>query len=421
MASNYPLLKGYSLKILKANYILTCRENFEIIENGAICFDEKIIDVGTEEEITHKYKEATIIWAGENSLLMPGLINPHVHLEFSANRTSLKYGNFIPWLDSVIKNRDEILNLSGEECIKIELKNMLRSGTTTLGEISSFGNDLKACQDTPQKVIYFNEILGSRPDAVDVLFDDFESRLHRSEDSRSEKFIPAISIHSAYSTHPILAKNVLDIARGQNYLVSTHFMESQAERDWLDKGNGDFTDFFNAFGVKAKPLSSALEYLELFYDTHTLVTHCTKAKKDEIQKIKDLGGFITHCPVSNRLLNSGRLEIENIDKNLLNLGTDGLSSNISLSLWDEMRSALMLHFKADIHKLSKKFLKMCTANAANALGLNTGTIEQGRDADILAIKYPDKINIDELATQLILHTKEADKIFINGKEVNDNF
>ena len=409
------------MKILKANYILTCKDNFEIIENGAICFDKKIIDVGSEDVITKKYKEAQIISAGENSLLMPGLINPHVHLEFSANKTSLKYGNFIAWLNSVIKNRDEILNLGGEECIKIELKNMLKSGTTTLGEISSFGNDLKACSDAPQKVIYFNEILGSRPDSVDILFDDFKSRLHRSEDYRSENFIPAISIHSAYSTHPILTKNVLDIARGQNYLVSTHFMESQAERDWLDKGDGDFIEFFNAFAPNAKPLSSALEYLELFYGTHALFTHCTKAKKEEIQKIKELGGFITHCPVSNRLLNSGRLEIENIDKNLLNLATDGLSSNISLSLWDEMRSALMMHFKADVDKLSIRLLKMCTINTANALRLNSGVIEQGKDSDILAIKLPNKINNNDLATQLILHTKEVDKIFINGEEINDNF
>ena len=409
------------MKILKANYILTCKENFEIIKDGAICFDKKIIDIGSENEITKKYKEAPIISAGENSLLMPGLINPHVHLEFSANKTSLKYGNFIPWLNSVIKNRDEILNLGGEECIKIELRNMLRSGTTTLGEISSFGDDLKACKDTPQKVIYFNEILGSRPDAVDVLFDDFKSKLHRSEEYRSEKFIPAISIHSTYSTHPILTKNVLDIARRQNYLVSTHFMESQAERDWLDNGNGDFIEFFNAFAPNAKPLSSALEYLDLFYDTRALFTHCTKAKKEEIQKIKELGGFITHCPVSNRLLNSGRLEIENIDKNLLNLGTDGLSSNISLNLWDEMRMALMMHFKADVDKLSIRLLKMCTINAANALGLNTGTIEKGKDADILAIKLAGKLDTDNLATGLILHTKEVDKIFINGEETNDNF
>ncbi len=406
------------MKIIKADFILTCKDNFEIIEDGAICFDEKIIEVGKTKDIVNKYEDVEIIWAGKNSVLMPGLINPHVHLEFSANRTSLQYGNFMPWLNSVIKNRDEILHVGGAKCIEDELQSMLESGTTTLGEISSFGDDFEPCLKTHAKVVYFNEILGSRPDAVDILFNDFRSRLHVSEDYRSEKFIPAISIHSAYSTHPILTKNVLDIARAQNYLVSTHFMESKAERDWLDSGNGDFVEFFNSFAPNARPLNSAMEYLELFYDTNALFTHATYANQVEIKMIKEMGGFITHCPVSNRLLNSGRLEIENIDKGMLNLGTDGLSSNISLSLWDEMRAALMIHFLADLKKLSKQLLKMSTINGARALGLNNGVLEENRDADILAIILPDKLeSADDLATQLILHTKKANQIYINGGKI----
>ncbi len=405
------------MKILRADFILTCRDNFEIIKDGAICFDKNIIDLGKKEEILQKYKDTEVIDCGENSVIMPGLINPHVHLEFSANRTSLKYGDFISWLGSVIKNRDAILQNSKEKSIEIQLQNMLHSGTTTLGAISSFGDDFDSCVKTPQKVVYFNEILGSRPDAVDVLFDSFKSRLHQSEDNRSQTFIPAISIHSPYSTHPILTKNVLDIARKENYLVSTHFMESQAERDWLDSGSGDFVEFFNSFMPNARPLNSALEYLNLFYDTNTLFTHCTKASDDEIQKIKELGGFITHCPVSNRLLNSGRLEIENIDKDMLNLATDGLSSNISLNLWDEMRAALMLHFRADIDNLSKRLLQMSTKNAAKALNLNSGVLAKEKDADILVVKLADKLINGDLATQLILHTKKAEKIYINGKEI----
>lgn len=405
------------MKVLKADFILTCRDNFEIIKDGAICFDKKIVDIGKAEKIINKYKDATLTKCGENSVLMPGLINPHVHLEFSANKTSLRYGDFIPWLNSVIKNRDDILQDGGEERIEQELDSMLHSGTTTLGAISSFGDDFNPCLKTPQKVIYFNEILGSRPDAVDILFNNFKSRLNQSENNKSEKFIPAISIHSPYSTHPILTKNVLDIARKESYPVSTHFMESQAEREWLDSGSGDFVEFFNSFAPNAKPLNSALEYLELFYDTNALFTHCTKATDDEIQKIKELGGFITHCPVSNRLLNSGRLEIENIDKDMLNLATDGLSSNISLNLWDEMRAALMLHSQADMDKLSERLLKMSTKNAAEALGLNNGVLEIGKDADILVVKLADKLINDDLATQLILHTKKAEKIYINAEEI----
>ncbi|WP_331775333.1 aminofutalosine deaminase family hydrolase [Sulfurospirillum sp. 1612] len=406
------------MKILQADYILTCNDDFEIITDGAICFDDTIIEIGKSQTILNKYKDTPVIWAGKNSVLLPGLINTHVHLEFSANTTSLTYGDFIPWLNSVIKNRDAILDAGGAGCMEEQLQKMLHSGTTTLGEISSFGDDFDVCVKTPQKVVYFTELLGSRPDSVDVLFQDFQSKLHHSEDSRSDTFIPAISIHSPYSTHPILAKNALDIARKENYPVSTHFMESTAERDWLDSGTGDFMNFFNAFAPNARPFVNALEYLDLFQDTHTLFTHCTKAHHDEIEKIQKMGGCITHCPVSNRLLNSGRLEIENIDKKMLTLGTDGLSSNLSLSLWDEMRAALMLHYQGDLRLLSRLLLKMSTTQAASALGLNNGALKEKKDADIIALHLPSKLqSLEDLCTQIILHTKVVDKAFINGKEI----
>ena len=39
------------MKILSASWIITCNENSTIIKDGAIVFDDKIIDVGTKEFI----------------------------------------------------------------------------------------------------------------------------------------------------------------------------------------------------------------------------------------------------------------------------------------------------------------------------------------------------------------------------------
>ena len=79
------------MKILTASYLVTFDENFTILKDGAIVFDEKIIEVASYDIIIKKYPNIEIINLGENSVLMPGLINSHIHLEFSANKTTLKF------------------------------------------------------------------------------------------------------------------------------------------------------------------------------------------------------------------------------------------------------------------------------------------------------------------------------------------
>lgn len=406
------------MKIISADYILTCNNSFEILKNSAICFNEKILDVDKPENLIKKYPEAKMIELPRNSVIMPGLINPHVHLEFSSNKTSLEYGSFMTWLNSVLAKRDDLLSTCSDEVMEKQLKIMQKSGTTSFGAISSFGNDFDVCLKSPQRVVYFTEVLGSRPDAVDVLFSDFQSRLRAAQDNESERLIPAISIHSPYSTHPILAKNALDIARKFGYVVSTHFMESVAERNWLDDGSGEFNDFFNNFAPNSRPVNNAIDYIELFRGCKTLFTHCVQARKKEIEAIKEIGGSVTHCPVSNRLLGIGRLEIENIDKKMLNLGTDGLSSNISLNLWDEMRAALMLHFKADLKKLAPLLIQMTTTNAANALNINAGEITKDRFADFIVCELSGNLeNIENIALELILHTKFTKATYVAGEKI----
>ena len=403
------------MTIIRADYIFVMNEDFEIKRDFAVAFDKKIIAINHADLLRDKYPQALFIDAGKNSLLMPGLINPHVHLEFSANKTSLVYGDFIMWLKSVITKREDLLQECQEICIKKAVDGMLQSGTTTIGAVSSFGIDLKPCVYSKMNVVYFNEVLGSNPAMVDALYENFQARLYESISLKREGFIPAISVHSPYSTHPILAKKALNIAKDEDMTVSTHFMESRAEREWIDSGVGDFVTFFQDFAPNSKPVNSAMGYLELFEGIHTLFTHATYSTKEELEKMQDIG-YITHCPVSNRLLNNGCLRIEEVDK--LTLGTDGLSSNNSLNLWDEMRMALMMHTQHSPHTLAQKLLLAATLHGAKSLSQNSGEIAVGKDADIIITRLPDHVKDDEmLALLTILHVKDIEEVYIAGDSI----
>ena len=410
------------MNILCADFVLTCNDNFDIFHNGAICFEKEIVDVGNKDDILKKYKNAKITKLPKNSVLMPGFVNAHTHLEFSSNIATLTYGSFIPWLNSVIQNREILREKYSESKTEKLLDDMLKSGVTTLGNISSFGIDLLVCKKSKQKIVYFIEAIGSVALALDALYSDFKARVYEALDLKDEKFIPALSVHSPYSTHPIITKKVVELAKNKNLIISTHFMESYAERCWIDNANGEFKDnFFNNFNPDIKPMyKSGLEFLNFFDGVKTLFTHSVFANESELEFIKSINASITHCPTSNRLLVNDKLNLQNIkEKNiLLSLGTDGLSSNTSLNLWDEMRNAIYLHTNDEIDSLAKTLILSSTNFGAKALSLKTGQLDKNYQSDIISFCLEEiPKNISNLCLQIILQTKSVDLIYINGEKV----
>lgn len=401
------------MKILVADYTYT-PDGF--VKHQAIAFDEYIKDVDSLEGLLQVYPDAEIIKAKANTVIYPGFINTHVHLEFSANKTSLKYGEFMLWLNSVIENRDELMQVCDDDMMQKECKNMLRSGITSFGAISSFGADLEACQRAEQRVVFYNELIGSNAQYADMLYGDFLERIQCSQASaKEEKIIPAIAIHSPYSVHPIVLQKAVTLAKKNNYPLSSHFLESQAERQWLEKGEGDFKGFFEKYFNSSIPVTNIKEFMHAFDTYPTHFTHCVQATKDELNHLESKGHSIAHCPRSNRYLGCGRLEIENLNIPF-SVATDGLSSNDSLNILDELRAALMLHQAMPISLLANKLIESITSDAANILGLNCGRIEKDRFADFALINLGKEMkDVNDIALWTILHSKEVSEVYIAGE------
>jgi len=407
------------MKIISANWIVTCDENSRIIKNGAVVFDDKIIEVDSLLEIEKKYPNIEIKKLEKNSVLMPGLINSHVHLEFSSNTTTLKYGNFYSWLNSVIKHREELISKATKELISTKLSRMKKTGTTTIGAISSYSFDIEPCIKSPINTVFFCEVIGSKADMIDTLFADFKSRLNSAKKNASKNFIPAIAIHSPYSVHPFLLRESLNLARNENLAVSAHFLESKEEFDWLHKDEGSFLEFFKNFLNQEKAVSKPMEFLNQFMNIKNLsFTHCVEASERDLEKIKSLGATINHCVTSNRLLNNSKLDLSRLKNIPFTIGTDGLSSNNSLSMFDELRNALMMHSDKNVIDFAKILLKAATVNGSRALGLNKGVLEKKFDADMISFTLPDEIeDMEDLSMYIILHTKFVDNTIIGGEYV----
>lgn len=402
------------MNIIVADYIYTT-EGFR--KDLAVAFTNLIKEIDSLDVLTQKYPEANIIQTEANSILFPGFINTHVHLEFSSNKTSLKYGSFMPWLDSVIEYREDLVGECDNTVMMGACEVMLRSGITTFGAISSFGNELEVCEKTPQRVVFFNELIGSNAQYADILYGDFMERVSASMScEKASRITPAIAIHSPYSVHPVILEKAVTVAKKHNMPLSAHFLESQAEREWLESSSGTLKAFFLKYFNSSTTVTNIEEFMHAFDTYPTHFAHCVQATKEELNYLAQKGHSVAHCPRSNRYLGCGRLAIEDLPLPF-SVATDGLSSNDSLNIFDELKAAIMLHNEIPIQELATRLLQAVTEDAADILGLNCGKIEVGRLADFAVVTLPEKPKREEeLALWTVLHAKEVSEVYIEGKK-----
>ena len=404
------------MRILRAKWILACDENFKILKEGAIVFDKKIIEVCAFASAARKYPQAEILdFSGD--IAMPAFINPHAHLEFSANRGTLRYGDFLDWLGSVIASRQQLDAAARGRLVAEQIAAMMRSGVGTIGEISSFGGEAEACAKSGIRTVFFNEILGASKDAAAENISKFKERFERAKALASSLFIPAVSVHSPYSTHPQITEFATKLARENGLAISTHFMESAYERQWLRTGRGKLKTWLAKFNPAPAPFYSPQSFVAHFSGLRTLFTHCVWV--DDFSIFDPKLHSITHCARSNRLLSKKRLSFKKLLASGLNynIATDGLSSNFSLSFLDELRANLMMHDELGLAKLAQVLVLGATRNAAAALGLNLGELKEGKLADI-AVFEGIECDEDQLPLQLILQSKNAKSLFIEGMKCN---
>lgn len=124
----------------------------------------------------------------------------------------------------------------------------------------------------------------------------------------------------------------------------------------------------------------------------TVIAHCVWLDDREVQLMVQTGSSMVHCPCSNMKLSSGpaRIGFYREQGMVCALGSDGEKENNNLDLLQEMKFASLLQKVSTLDPTSGDpwdVLDMATLSGARALGLDdvTGSLEVGKDADIVAI------------------------------------
>ena len=209
---------------------------------------------------------------------------------------------------------------------------------------------------------------------------------------------------------------MLKFANDNNLPLSVHLSETLKEV-------GDCTLEHNQMTPPA--------YLESlgYLDRECLCYHCVHMDKDDLQILADYGASVATCPSSNIKLASGIAPIYAMQNKGLNIaiGTDGASSNNCLDMFKEMFLVATLS-KVSLYDASvvsaKEVLEMATLNGAKALGVNSGEIAVGKNADIILVntKEPHMQPDTNVVSNLVYSAKGSDVYFtmVNGKILYEN-
>jgi 5-methylthioadenosine/S-adenosylhomocysteine deaminase len=166
-------------------------------------------------------------------------------------------------------------------------------------------------------------------------------------------------------------------------------------------------------------------------DKNSLVAHVCHPTDDDIALLAKNKVNVSHCPVSNLKLVSGRMPLKKLLKAGVNisLGTDGACSNNNLDMFEEMKLAALVHKLAEKDPSAAEaqtILDMATINAAKAIGeeKNIGSIEKGKKADIVVIDFqqPHLSPCYNIVSNLVYSAKGSDveTAIINGRIVMEN-
>ncbi len=315
-------------------------------------------------------------------VIMPCLVNAHLHLELSALKDCLCFDRgFAGWVQDLLEKRDaagEVV-LAGEA--KKAAKELAAHGTGYIGEISTQGLTKTIVQSLNLSGVWFQEFLGSAQDAL----------IGENRIKKSDLLSFSLAGHAPHTTDPFLLQAVKQQTRAQNLPFSIHLAESDTESEFISGKKGQWGKFLASRGIDTSlwptGSKSPVQYLDDLglLDSSTLGVHLLNIDGRDLDILARTQTRICLCPRSNQNLHQKLPDIgKMLEKKLAPaLGSDSLASCDSLSIFDEMAFVRQKYPNIEPDKV----LSMATINGARALGMEhlAGTLDKGKKSAFIYV------------------------------------
>ncbi len=369
--------------IVSADHVITMDSQHRQLDQGALAIDDGVIVAIDHKDIVSARYSARRTIAGENRLLMPGLINGHTHSAMVLFRGIADDLDLMEWLNDYIFPAE--IRFVNESFVRVGTQlaclEMIKTGTTTFVDMYFH----------PKEIAGVVEACGMRAVIAAAVIEqqsgyaqNFDDAMQKAESfisewkGRNPRITPAIAAHAPYTISPPNLRIIRERATALGVGVSIHLSESAAELAIVSERYGETSiNLLEQIGFLSGP---------------TIAAHVVVPTPSEVQILQRRQVGAIHNPTSNLKIAVGISPVPEMLAAGVNvgLGTDGAASNNDLDMWEEIKLAALIH-KGRL--LDPKVmpaisaLEIATRTGAAAIGLDdqVGSLEVGKRADVIQL------------------------------------
>ncbi len=386
---------SFSMNILIKNVrIFTNDAQDTLLENQAVVVEgTRIGAIGPEEELQARYPKYRYI-DGSGRLLMPGLVNAHMHFygTFARGLALRKTPrNFHEILKELWWKLDSALDLESiYYSALVQVISAVKHGVTSIIDHHASPNAIDGSLDKVEEALALLGLRGllcyeisdrdGREKCEQGLVEN-ERYIRKCQQAKVSEpdylFDGMVGLHASFTLEDESLRRAAEIAKATECGCHIHVLEDSVDatitRDRFGKGVIQRLADCGVLGRKS------------------IAAHCIHLAETEADMLAETETVVVHNPQSNMNNAVGRADIfELLDKGvLLGLGSDGMCADIR----PDVRTANLLH-KHDLRKanagwseIEKMLLKNNPKIYQRLTGQLIGEIKEGYLADLILVDY----------------------------------
>lgn len=351
--------------VIHNGLLVTVDAERRIILDGAVAMEgNRIAETGKARDLLAKYPEATRIDA-KGGIIMPGLVDAHVHLSQGVMRGLGADVAGRPWVAERLRPCEAALTQSDAvagawQC----LLESLMSGSTTVVESMfppRFGGAVAGVALESRMRVPLSMTYSGKDDAAPI------TELFKEFDGKSDKVGIFTALRPLSAISPEIAREGGELARELGTKMSWHFQQPP-----------------NA----AKSVVTVADELGLLWPG-ALLGHSVDVTDEDIPLMRERGVHVVTLPTTNAKLGMKSCPVQALLSGGVNvaIGTDGDNTRDMFQTMARVAELEKLRRRDGAVVPVEAAIEMATLGGARALGLEheIGSLEAGKKADLIVV------------------------------------